>query len=363
MLQRLQSGSPRKGFTLVELLVVIAIIAVLVAMLIPAVQKVREAAARSTCQNNLRQLGVALHNHNSSHNCFPPAGEYLYVETNGSLKQTQNLQSPITLLLPYIEQEGAYELFTMSKRYNDPNFPGNQAAAKTVIKMLLCQTNPLREMRFGGTTDSAGYGVSDYAPCPYTNLSSDPSNTSNPGASGSAYLSAAALMSTIIPVTDYSGMTTDPNITNTKHLDNALYPDPLFGAPNVGMIKDGLSNCLAFYEDVGRNESWASSRYLDPTTGLSRASWRWAEPDNASGVSKGINANKTPFGGPSTCPWTNHDCGPNNEIFSFHTGGANVLFMDGHVSFLRETISPLVVRALVTRAGGGAETQYYAEGF
>ena len=361
MLQRLSTRGLRKGFTLVELLVVIAIIAVLVALLVPAVQKVREASARSTCQNNLRQLGLALHAHNSAHNCFPPAGEYLYNETPTTLKQTQNLQSPITLLLPFIEQDGAYENFNLAKRYNDPTAPGNITAAKTVIPLLMCQSNPLRESRAGGITDSAGFGVSDYAPCPYTNLSNDPSNTSAPGVSGSAFLAAAALMSTIIPVIDYGGGTT--TITNTKHIDNTVHKDPLEGAPTVGMIKDGLSNCLAFYEDVGRNESWAASRYLDPVTMGSRASWRWAEPDNASGVSKAVNANKTPFGGPATCLWSNHDCGPNNEIFSFHTGGANVLFMDGHVVFLRETASPLVVRALVTRAGGGQETQFYVEGF
>jgi prepilin-type processing-associated H-X9-DG protein len=133
------------------------------------------------------------------------------------------------------------------------------------------------------------------------------------------------------------------------------------GAPNVGVIKDGLSNSMAFYEDVGRKETWAASRYLDPVTGGSRAGWRWAEPDNASGISKIINNNKAPFGGPSTCPWTNHDCGPNNEVFSFHGGGANALFMDGHVIFLREELSPGVLRALATRAGGAAEADLYAE--
>ena len=359
MVNRIRSRSLRKGFTLIELLVVIAIIAVLVALLVPAVQKVREASARSTCQNNLKQLGLALHAHNSAYNCFPPAGEYLYNETPTTLKQTQNLQSPITLLLPYIEQDAAYEMFDVSKRYNDTTAPNNQVASKTVINLLLCPSNALREMRSGGIKDSAGYGVSDYAPCPYTNLDPAATNTSSPGASGSAFLAAAALMSTVIPVTDLGGATA--TITNTKHIDAAVHKDPLEGAPTIGMIKDGTSNCMAFYEDVGRNESWAASRYLDPVTMGSRASWRWAEPDNASGVSKAVNANKSPFGGPATCPWTNHDCGPNNEIFSFHTGGANVLFMDGHVVFLRETTSPLVVRALVTRAGGTSETSYYSE--
>ena len=343
----------RRGFTLIELLVVMAIIAVLAALLIPAVQKVREAAARSNCQNNLRQLGIALHSHNTTHGVFPPAGEFLFEDSPGVLKQSQNLQSPITLLLPHIEQTATYEMYDLSKRYNDPAAPNNIVAAKTIIPMLLCQTNPLRDLRTG-QTDSLGYGVSDYAPCPYTNL--DPVT----GGSGGAFLTPAALMSTPIPVTDLGGGT--GTITNTKHINPLTHPDPLFGAPNVGVIKDGLSNCLAFYEDVGRNETWSASRYLDPVTMGSRASWRWAEPDNASGVSKPINANRTPFGGPATCPWANHDCGPNNEIFSFHPGGANCLFMDGHVVFLRESLSPQIVRALVTRNGGSAEAGLHSEG-
>ena len=169
---------------------------------------------------------------------------------------------------------------------------------------------------------------------------------------------AAALMSSPVPLTAYSAA---GGTTNNDHIDAALYPDPLIGAPTAGSVKDGLSNSLAFYEDVGRNETWAASRYLDPTINAPRASWRWAEPDNASGVSKGINANKHPFGGPSTCPWTNHDCGPNNEVFSFHIGGANALFMDGHVLFLREEISPVALRALATRNGGAGEAAYYGE--
>jgi prepilin-type N-terminal cleavage/methylation domain-containing protein/prepilin-type processing-associated H-X9-DG protein len=349
----------RRGFTLIELLVVIAIIAVLVAMLVPAVQKAREAASRSTCQNNLRQLGIALHAHNSAKNCFPPAGEYLYNETATTLKQTQNLQSPYTLLLPYIEQEAAYEVYNLRLRYNDTAAPNNQVAAKTIIPMLLCSSNALRELRSGGSTDSFGYGVSDYAPCPYTNLDPISTNTVPPGVSNSASLAASALMSTIVPVVDMGGATAV--ITNTKHIDATAYPDPLYGAPTVGMIKDGLSNCFAIYEDVGRNETWAASRYLDPVTMGSRSSWRWAEPDNASGISKTINANRTPFGGPASCLWSNHDCGPNNEIFSFHNGGANVLFMDGHVLFLREDMNPLAVRAMATRNGGAGESQFYGE--
>ena len=111
---------------------------------------------------------------------------------------------------------------------------------------------------------------------------------------------------------------------------------------------------MGLYEDVGRSEQYVetSGGYLDPITGTLRKSWRWAEPDSASGVARKINNNPTPKGGPTTCPWTVHDCGVNNEIFSFHGGGANVVFMDGSVRFLRDSISTITVRAMVTRDGG-----------
>src|SRR5262249_57175010 len=79
-----------------------------------------------------------------------------------------------------------------------------------------------------------------------------------------------------------------------------------------------------------------------------------ATPPNAQITFKGINNNKTPFGGPASCPWiqSNSNCGPNDEIFSFHGNGANVVFADGHVSFLNENTNFQVLRALVTKAGG-----------
>ena len=86
------------------------------------------------------------------------------------------------------------------------------------------------------------------------------------------------------------------------------------------------------------------------TTG--RRFWAWAEPDNAFNVDQLVNNNATPRGGPPTCPWIRLNCGPNEEIFSFHPGGAHVVFCDGHVKFLKESIDPRTLRKLGTRAGG-----------
>ena len=123
-------------------------------------------------------------------------------------------------------------------------------------------------------------------------------------------------------------------------------------------------------EDVGRSENFYAPRYVDPVgvdllpaTGTKRNSFRWAEPAVAGSVAgppsavypytgKIINNNALPFGGPTACSWTFADCGPNDEPFSFHGGGANCLFADGHVSFIRDDIDPIAFRRLLTSQEG-----------
>ena len=379
----------RQGFTLVELLVVIAIIAVLIGLLLPAVQKARQASFRMQCTANLQQLGRALHTYyDGNNNHYPDAGEgTLYGNASGafdpnvkdsltaetgpglpagapakqaatdffpgmsngngataSIGGTQHLaQSLFTRLLPFVENQQLADQYNYNFCYNDSaNAPQNTSVAQTRVGVFLCPENPLRP---SSGVDSQGYGYTDYGATVYTDLD---------------------------PVTGVRNKNTRVN--------GALHGTYDGRGPTQADIRKGLSTTIAIGEDVGRFESMPGA-YTDPFGAGKRSFWRWAEPDNGYGVSgdpsatsdqlggvvttyaglvslqtrggtktraRVINNNKLPFGGPTACPWLSMtNCGPNDEIFSFHGSGANVLFMDGHVAFLSENMDAIVMRRAV----------------
>ncbi len=326
----------RAAFTLIELLVVIAIIAILIALLVPAVQKVREAAARTECQNNLRQMGLAMLNYESAHKRLPSAGQARNaagtanvfmtdagaVEPNPPNPAIGASQSLHTRLLPFLEQSAVFQLMDLNRAYNDPAAPGNIQAGQTVIATFLCPSTANRS----GLQDSAGFAYTDYS-APVTVVVN--ANTS---------------------VNAVANPTTFAIAGNGPRLPCALLGS---GARRIQAITDGTSNTIAIAEDAGRSDQMPFSPLTVNTLNpLGRRFWAWAEPDNAYNVDQLINNNATPLGGPPSCPWTRLNCGPNEETFSFHPGGANVLFCDGSVRFLRHTLSGDTFRALLSINGG-----------
>jgi prepilin-type N-terminal cleavage/methylation domain-containing protein/prepilin-type processing-associated H-X9-DG protein len=312
------TNSPRRaGFTLIELLVVIAIISILLSLLLPAVQRAREAAARTQCGNNLKQMGLAFQTYAFDHQGnFPTIGYGPNVAGTSVGFDSTNPQSTFTYLLPYIEHQDLYLLFTdLNSSYLASTNPGSGAGMQ-VVRTYLCPTNVVRPST---GLDSSGYGYTDYMPTAYTDI--DPSGTTG---------------------------------NNVQLAAGPYSPGALqIGGTNVGSILDGLSNTVGIVEDAGRSELFGIG-----------TSWRWADQSSASGVSgqKGavygtasqqvINGNATPLGGPTTCLWSLSNCGPNNEPFSFHGNGCNSVFMDGHVDWISTTASPLAVRRIVTSTEG-----------
>jgi prepilin-type N-terminal cleavage/methylation domain-containing protein/prepilin-type processing-associated H-X9-DG protein len=249
------------GFSLVELLVVIAIIGVLGALLLPAVQKAREAANRAKCANNLEQIGTALHSYHHTYNTFPPGG----IEWRPPGNHTNRQLAWSLFILPYLEQEPLYKKLDLSTPFDSPQ---NAEGAATVLPIYLCPSKNRNDYRFDGR------GLIDYG-----------------GIFGQALF----------------GNNSPPNGT-------LLFDKPI----RISMITDGTSHTVMVSEDTQRNDG------------------QWINAMNLFDVAAPIN------------------CGPiyDPDIHSEHPGGANGLFADASVRFLKETMDLHVLAAIVTRAGG-----------
>jgi prepilin-type N-terminal cleavage/methylation domain-containing protein/prepilin-type processing-associated H-X9-DG protein len=336
------SSIERRGFTLIELLVVIAIIAVLIALLLPAVQAAREAARRAQCVNNLKQIGIAMHNYHDAAGGLPWGHGYF----------GWNDWSATVLMLPYIEQGNLYNAINFANTGgacapNGPQFTANGTVMVSSVNFLNCPSDTDRLAN--------GYGHDSYC--------------GNAGNCPNCFF----------------GNNGEPNAANGLFFSIA---NP--GSKTVGFrdITDGLSGTAAFTEKVKgiTGQNGTDSNNYDPLTPSSAVVFQAApgsgndlNPNpyfqqcsqsaptkNATLAGGGIALGAYWFDGHPECGMYNHIMQPNswncsdgnvNDIGAFtassrHSGGVNVLFADGSVRFVKSTVAPATWWALGTRGGG-----------
>jgi prepilin-type N-terminal cleavage/methylation domain-containing protein len=295
----------RSGFTLIELLVVIAIIAILIGLLVPAVQQVRESAARTQCQNNLKQIGLAMHSHHDVYKGLPYA-----LKDNVVLNGVTIAHGWVPYTLPFIEANNvAMQINTTTIRWDaSPNDKAPPAIApnQTQFPFLLCPSVPTQDRL--GTNNR---GVTDYSPT---------TQLTRPNPSLNATVWAAVRDS-------------DPNYIGVLgHNVRRRLID----------IRDGTSNSFLMAEDAGRNQLWQMGKQV-ANSGPTGA---WPNPGNQLTIG-GFDPVTATSPGPCAINCTN-----NNEIYAFHQAGANAVFADGAVHFLSKTVDINVVVSLLTRARG-----------
>jgi len=316
----------RSGFTLIELLVVIAIIAVLIGLLLPAVQKVREAANRTRCQSNLRQLGLALHHYESAHRVFPPAGKgYGWCIVSGAYQGDAGIYNlnGLSLLLPYVEQTALdahfnraeamstqdtgyccdYQGNTMGALVGNPVTNGNAALMATRLAILLCPSDPGNPLQGPG----GAYGP------------------------GGSYDGAK---------TNYDFITSTSDFYCNCWRVTAANARTMFGENSTTRfadVADGTSNTIALGETTrtvynGRTASWGYRGWV--MTGI----------DLRGGI------NDWSFGDYIT-PQVGR-LGSWGRAGSLHPGGANFCFADGSVRFIGQDTDPITLRELGYMADG-----------
>jgi prepilin-type N-terminal cleavage/methylation domain-containing protein/prepilin-type processing-associated H-X9-DG protein len=280
----------RAAFTLVELLVVIAIIAILIGLLLPAVQRVREAAARTRCANNLKQMGLALLNYHDNNKHFPRGG-YAAAKPDAT---NPNKLSWAASVLPWLEQDALYRSIHADLAYSDP---ANLPAGRTVLSVFLCPTSP---------NDSV------YRQAPELPTTAAPFARSDYGA-----------------VDGERGLRS-PGATNSPERGVLILERNL----SLADITDGTSQTILVSEaPEGLHSIWISvHNVLDQSAPVSER-----------------HSDTSPY---PSCQLPGVFCDYGHEITSYHPGGAQTVFADGSVHFLKSTMDNAVLAALCSRAGG-----------
>jgi prepilin-type N-terminal cleavage/methylation domain-containing protein/prepilin-type processing-associated H-X9-DG protein len=298
----------RSAFTLIELLVVIGIIAVLIGLLLPAIQKVREAAHRMACNNKLKQIGLACHHYHDACGTFPP-GVVVAQLTDAQGQIIQGAHGFVPFLLPYLDQEALARIYRWDRRSQGPE---NQDVARRQLPIVQC---PSAE------------------PDRWVTAVEDPHNYS------------------------YGGWGACGDYTGVREIDTSLVTLGLVDsvANNQGIltknyrtcfadITDGASQTILVTECAGRPTLWRAGR---PIPGIYAPDVGAAWVTGTLIFGQGSTADGATKPGPCAINCTN-----DREVYSFHPGGANAVFADASVHFLNAGIDIRIFACLVTRAGG-----------
>jgi prepilin-type N-terminal cleavage/methylation domain-containing protein/prepilin-type processing-associated H-X9-DG protein len=362
----------RKGFTLVELLVVLAIIAVLIGLLLPAVQRVREAASRLRCLSNLKQIGLAMHGYHDAVGYFPPG---ITTWANGE----DAAHTGFTYMLPYLEQDNLYRQIDLTKQwYNKANY----APVAVEVPLFYCPSNRTRgsmdltaEIYAWGGSMPPRVGSTDYILCK--------------GANAAIHQDA-----TLIPLACRGIFNVYPDMTNPDFTNFNGEGAPL--VVRMTDITDGASNTFAIGEGAGNTPRFLlrqmkvnnqggiivgsvpavnpyTGQYIQPDQAWSAASlsgennpWYASIFGVTAQYGLGPDPGDEPMNSRLVMPSAYEDTefspfffGDNRDRLAFisgfrsmHTGGCNFLFCDGSVRWVSETIRPNIYRALSTYAGG-----------
>jgi prepilin-type N-terminal cleavage/methylation domain-containing protein len=326
----------RRAFTLIELLVVIAIIGILIALLLPAVQKIREAAARMSCSNNLHQIALALHNYHDGNGSFPAYGFDFNPNPPGNPYGSNMGHSALGLLLPYIEQGNVQNLARTDRSVIDPlNLPpplGTCLAGQQQIKIYQCPSAPVRMSDYGPYFASVGFSPLLkgqpllLAPTDYSVVRGVQSS----------------FAANCLPAGSISGDTGALGVKGSK--------------PTVVSISDGSSNTILVVESAGKQDVYLKGKVVltgVPALQAGNLNSSWADYNTTTKVN---GSDGLTVGGSGCCVvnCTNRA----GDIYAFHTAGANAMRGDGSVFFMNQNIPPAVLAALISAKGGEVIPDY-----